>query len=84
MSAIIRTTVSNKAEQFTLDGVHYVGRRVQFVFREYSYDTVSAALAVATRKTHVLFRLDYSKGDIFVDPALLRPFPDGPIEEPSK
>jgi hypothetical protein len=32
----------------------------------------------------VLFRLDYDRGDIFVDPSLLRPFPDEPIEEPSK
>ena len=27
----------------------------------------------------VLFRLDYDGGDIFVDPALLRPFPDAKI-----
>ncbi len=72
--SIIKTTVSDKAEQFTLDGVHYVGRRVLVDDEDcliWFYD-------------YILFRLDYDRGDIFVDPALLRPFPDKPIPEPSK
>ena len=76
MSTIIRTHVSDKAEQFTLDGVHYVGRRV---LEEDGYHINDVGPC-----GRILFRLDYSKGDIFVDPALLRPFPDEPIEEPGK
>ena len=72
---IIKTHVSDKAEQFTLVGVHYVGRRVL---------RGSVRHVWAEHSEMILFRLDYDRGDIFVDPALLRPFPDLPIKEPSK
>jgi hypothetical protein len=81
VSTIIKTQVAKNAEQFTLDGVHYVGRRVLSVDREgafqiWNHDPLD--------NDCLLFRLDYDRGDIFVDPALLRPFPDSKIEEPSK
>ncbi len=81
MSGIIKTTLRDNREQFTLDGVHYVGRRV---FADYGDGYTSSIWRHTAGTNCILFRLDYSKGDIFVDPALLRPYPDSPIEEPSK
>lgn len=81
MSTIIKTTVSDKAEQFELDGVHYVGRRV---LADYGDGYRAHIWRNSGRVDCILFRLDYDRGDIFVDPSLFRPFPDEPIEEPSK
>ncbi len=74
MTSIIKTKLAEKAEQFEIDGVHYVGRRVleedgECVWRD-------------TKDDFILFRLDYDRGDVFVDPAILRPYPETPIEEP--
>ena len=85
MSTIIKTHVSDKAEQFTIGLDHYVGRRVLF---DECGDLVPVEIAILDDDEgfveRTLFRLDYDRGDIFVDPALLRPFSDEPIEEPSK
>ena len=83
MSTIIKTQVSDKAEQFTLDGVHYVGRRVLEDGGNWEVETFAEGEAGEVYRL-ILFRLDYDRGDIFVDPAVLRPFPDSKIEEPSK
>jgi hypothetical protein len=78
---IIKTKVADKAEQFTIGDDHYVGRCVMI---EYGSRFCHIFYADTNHKEFVLFRLDYDHGDIFVDPALLRPFPDSKIEEPNK
>ena len=83
MSKIIRTHVSDKAEQFTIGDDHYVGRRVLEHGGNWEVETFAENEAGEVHRL-ILVRLDYAKGDIFVDPAMLRPFPDEPIPEPSK
>ena len=63
---IVKTTLSEQAEQFELDGVHYVGRRV---LHGSCWDVRSVAFPCK-----VLFRLDYDRGEVFVDPEILRPY----------
>ena len=79
---IIKTQVSDKAEQFTIGLDHYVGRRV---LRCDDDTPITEVVSVGGEMIGMLlFRLDYSKGDIFIDPSLLRPLPDSKIEETSK
>lgn len=89
---LVRTEVAKQAEQFHIGKNHYVGRRVlapeevfddntEPVLSEVYRDVFSDSFGYAQL---VLFRLDYGKGDVFVDPTLLEPFPSEPIPEPTK
>ena len=59
---LVRTEVSKQAEQFEMEGRHYVGRRVLCGGLELS------------RNFAILFQLDDGGGLIFVDPSILRPY----------
>ena len=81
---IVKTKLSEQSEQFELDGVHYVGRRVLWqsdhATSDESLSEISdRALVKCGRdssklKLMILFRLDYDRGLIFVDPAILKPY----------
>lgn len=76
---IVRTRLAEQAEQFELDGVHYVGRRVlcedagpfSEVKQAFSMKDESGQL---TGCVTVLFRLDDDRGLVFVDPVMLKPY----------
>ena len=76
---IVKTKLSEQAEQFELDGVHYVGRRVQCLAFGSQFDVMKSfyeldEFKISNWKDLVLFRLDYERGEVFVDPAILRPY----------
>lgn len=82
MTLMAPVIVSEKSEQFKIDGKHYVGKRVKRddgkdIVQEFENETCETVQLV-------LFRLDYGNGDVFVDPTLLEPFPSEPIPEPTK
>jgi hypothetical protein len=77
---IVKTRLSEQSEQFELEGSHYVGRRVLCngvvdAFFEFGEDDT---------RYMILFNLDYDRGQVFIDPSLLTPFPSDPIPEPTK
>lgn len=75
---IVKTKLSERSEQFELDGVHYVGRRVLAGVTKgdaniesfFDFDTGHKSYA----KRMIFFQLDYDRGLVFVDPAILRPY----------
>ncbi len=75
---IVKTKLAEQAEQFELEGSHYVGRRVLAgvtkgdAIIESFFDFDSGHKSYAKRM--ILFQLDYDRGQIFVDPAILRPY----------
>ncbi len=75
---IVKTKLAEQAEQFEIDGVHYVGRRVlapDDVYSEAVMERIEHSVFDDDFwKTYVLFRLDYDRGLIFVDPSILRPY----------
>lgn len=75
---IVKTKLSEQAEQFELEGVHYVGRRVLMCDSEYETYIESFFHIKDGRQEYakrmILFQLDYDRGQIFVDPAILTPY----------
>ena len=75
---IVRTKLAEQAEQFEIDGVFYVGRRVLVNEPGGQWWPVGIDLPGKTFmdkwEYRILFRLDYDRGDVFVDPAILRPY----------
>lgn len=85
---IVKTKLAEQAEQFEIDGVFYVGRRVlapDDVYSEAVMERIEHSVFDDDFwKTYVLFQLDDDGGLIFVDPSILRPYPSEKIEEPKK
>ena len=75
---IVKTKLSEQAEQFELDGSHYVGRRVVLCDSENETYVESFFRIKDGRQEYakrmILFQLDYDRGLVFVDPAILRPY----------
>lgn len=74
---IVQTKLAEQAEQFQIGEDHYVGRRVLMDDDDALDRPVDCSLFVSETMRwvdFVLFRLDYDRGDVFVDPSLLRPY----------
>ncbi len=89
---IVKTKLAEQAEQFELDGVHYVGRRVLCQHEtiplfddSLSWDDIDQEiLHNRAWRTWIQFQLDDDRGQVFVDPSRLLPYPSSKIEEPTK
>lgn len=74
---IVKTKLSEQAEQFQIGEDHYVGRRVLMDDDDAPDRPIDCPLFVSETRCWVdfiLFRLDYDRSDVFVDPAILRPY----------
>ena len=75
---IVKTGLSEQAEQFELDGSHYVGRRVVLCDSENETYVESFFRIKDGRQEYakrmILVQLDDDRGLVFVDPAILTPY----------
>lgn len=65
---IVKTKLSEQVEQFEIDGVHYVGRRVQCLAFGSQFDVMKSfyeldEFKIPNWKDLVLFKLDYDRGE---------------------